>query len=76
MYILNNTEHSRNFIKVKAFSTSRKTELKYTVNPKEHSYFSDMSCKNEVQISKALSAVLRHNKMGFKVDSSMFFIYF
>ena len=35
-----------------------------------------MSYKNEVQISKALSAVLRHNKMGFKVDSSMFFIIF
>ena len=35
-----------------------------------------MSYKNEVQISKALSAVLRHNKMGFKVDSSMFLFIF
>ena len=41
-------------------------------NPKVSSALSEMSHQNDVQISKALSAVLRHNKMGFKVDSRGF----
>ena len=68
----------KNYFQHEFNSASRKAEFNFTVkNPEVSSSLSEMSHKNEVQISKALSAVLRHNKMGFKVDSSesLFFTY-
>ena len=69
MHTSNNIKNSK--FKLDSNSASRKAEFNFTAkNPEAGSASSEMSHQNEVKISKALCGVLRHGKMGFKVDSS------